>query len=120
MVKDVLKLSGSGLGLWTEAANSAVFGGFASILFFVIITLIMLTIPYFLNKTKSEKIKPPYLCGENTDNLRGIDFIGPGDKVESVIVRNYYLTGIFGEGKLTLWINIIAGALILIMFGVVV
>ncbi len=62
----------------------------------------------------------PYLCGENTDDSRGIDFVSVADKVEPVIVRNYYLTGAFGENKLTLWVNGIGLAIILVMFGVVI
>jgi ech hydrogenase subunit A len=41
------------------------------------------------------------------------------DKTESVIVRNFYLTKIFGENKLTIAVNFAAIAIILIMFGVV-
>jgi len=114
------KLSGDSLGLWVQATKNAVNGGFASILFFIIILIIMLTIPYFLNKTKPEKVKPPYLCGLNTDDKKGIEFLSVGDKVENVVVHNYYMLGIFGESKLTLWVNLIAGAIILIMFGVVI
>lgn len=116
--KDVL--TGGSMGVWLQNADSAVTGGFASILFFIIIFVLMITIPYFLRKTKPESIKLPYLCGENNDDIRGIEFVGPGDKLEDVIVRNYYLKGIFGEKNITLWANIVAGAIILIMFGVVI
>jgi len=111
-------LTGNGLGLWLNGTKS--FGGFAFILFFAVIVVLMLLIPYFLRKTKSETVKKPYLCGENTDDIRGIEFMSPGEKVENVVVRNYYLSGIFGEANLTLWTNIVAGAIILIMFGVVI
>jgi hypothetical protein len=36
-----------------------------------------------------------------------------------VIVHNYYFMGIFGEQRLTLFLNLGAVALILLMFGVV-
>ncbi|MCX8129637.1 MAG: NADH-quinone oxidoreductase subunit L [Clostridia bacterium] len=114
-------LGGDSLGVVLQGANSAVVGGFASILFFAIVFVLIITIPYFLRRTKPEKVKPPYLCGENINNdLRGIEFISPGDKVDNVIVQNYYLSGIFGEDKLTLWTNLVAGAIIIIMFGVVI
>lgn len=114
-------LEGAKGGVWLQGVNNAVVGGFASILFFVIIFVLIITIPYFLKKTKPDNIKPPYLCGENVnDDIRGLEFTSPADKVENVVVHNYYLAGAFGEGRLTLWMNLIAGAIILIMFGVVV
>ncbi len=95
-------------------------GGFSSIYLFMILFFMALLVPYFLSKVKIESIKLPYLCGENTDDIRGIEFIGPSDIKSDVIVHNYYLTGIFGEENLTPWTNIAAGAIILIMFGVVI
>ena len=61
------------------------------------------------------------MCGENVgDDIRGIEFTGPGDKVETVVVRNYYMESVFGENKLTFWLNILAGAIIIITLGVVI
>lgn len=118
---DKSDLAGEGGGVWLYSMNNALIGGFASILFFIIIFALMITIPYFLRRTRPETVKPPYLCGENINNdVRGIEFTSPADTVEKVIVRNYYLTGFFGEGNLTLWTNLVAGAIILVMFGVVV
>ena len=54
------------------------------------------------------------------DDIRGIEFIGPMDKVENVVVHNYYLSSMFSEEKLTLWANLAATAVILVMFGVVI
>ncbi|MCX7747129.1 MAG: NADH-quinone oxidoreductase subunit L [Clostridia bacterium] len=113
-------LTGGNLGIQLEGLRGAVVGGFAYILFFIIIFVLILGIVYLMRKTKAESIKQPYLCGENTDDIRGIEFISPGDKTENVVVRNYYMSGVFGEQNLTLWINIIAGAIILVMFGVVI
>lgn len=104
-------------GLWL---NGGTLGGFGIVYFFIVVFLVMLLVPLFMKKAKPETMKTPYLCGENTSDTRGIDFISPGDKVDQVIVRNYYLSGVFGENNLTLWVNIVAGAIILIMFGVVI
>ncbi len=110
-------LIGGNGGLWL--GNGV--GGFASVFFFVILLLVILTIPYFLRRTKPERIKPPYLGGElANDDIRGLEFIGPGDKLETVVVTNYYFTRVLGEENLTLWLNLIAGAIILAMFGVVI
>ncbi len=112
--------SGSG-GIWLGNGNVLNMGGFASIGFFIVLFAIVLTIPVFIRRTKPEKIKPPYMGGENiNDDIRGIEFTGPGEKVESVIVHNYYFKNLLGEERLTLVVNLIAGAIILIMFGVVI
>jgi ech hydrogenase subunit A len=81
----------------------------------------MVAIPFFANRIKPSMLKPPYLCGDNVDDdYKGIEFIGPGDKIESVVVRNYYMKSVFGEKKLTMWFNILAGALVFILLGVVI
>jgi ech hydrogenase subunit A len=113
-------LGNNNIGVVLKGMNNAIVGSFASILFFIIIFVLIIAIPYFMRMTKQESVKPPYLCGENTDDVRGIEFMGPGEKVESVVVRNYYLSGFFGESNLTLWTNLAAGAIILVMFGVVI
>jgi ech hydrogenase subunit A len=114
-------LTGKDGGLWSSfGIFGGTVGGFSIMYFFILVFAIMLTVPFFLRKAKPESIKPPYLCGENTDDIRGIEFVSVSDKKDNVIVHNYYLSGAFGEDKLTLWCNVIAGALILIMFGVIV
>ncbi len=107
-------LSGTDGGIWSSI------GGFGIIYFFILVFAVLFTVPFFLHKAKAEYIKPPYLCGENTSDPRGIEFVSPADKVDNVVVHNYYLSGVFGENNLTLWVNLIAGALILIMFGVII
>jgi NADH:ubiquinone oxidoreductase subunit 5 (chain L)/Multisubunit Na+/H+ antiporter, MnhA subunit len=118
---DNSKLTGSSGGLWLGGAGDLLTGGFASIPFFLILFIVVLTIPFFILKTKPERIKPPYTGGElANEDIRGLEFIGPGDKLESIVVHNYYFSGVFGEKNLTLWTNVIAGAIILVMFGVVI
>ncbi len=109
----------TGISVVQNGSGGSITGAFASILFFLIILVLIITIPYFLRKTKPENMKPPYLCGVNTDGLSGAEFISPGQKIEKAGVQNYYLKGFFGEKHLTLWTNCIAIAVIIIMFGVV-
>jgi len=104
-------------GLWL---NGGSIGGFGIVYFFIVVLLVMFLVPIFMRRAKPETMKTPYLCGENTTDTRGIDFMSPGDKIDQVIVHNYYLSGLFGEKNLTLWFNLVAGAIILIMFGVVI
>ncbi len=114
-------MAGQAGGLWIGGTGNPLMGGFASMPFFLVLFAVILTVPYFLRMTKPERIKPPYVGGElANDDIRGIEFIGPGDKLESIVVHNYYFSGALGEKNLTLWTNIIAGAIILVMFGVVI
>ncbi|AEY68072.1 NADH-quinone oxidoreductase subunit L [Clostridium sp. BNL1100] len=120
-ISDKEMLSGTGMGVWLEKVNQAVYGGFASIIFFGVILILMVAIPIIANRIKPARLKPPYLCGSNVDeDLRGLEFISPGDKVEKVVVRNYYMESVFGENKLTFWLNLAAGAIIIILLGVVI
>jgi len=120
-LSDGSTLTGGNGGLWLTGGSGLFVGGFASIPFFMLLFVLMVTIPYFLHKTKPERIKPPYLGGELANNdIRGLEFIGPGDKLETVVVQNYYFTRVLGEDKLTIWTNVLAIAIILVMFGVVI
>lgn len=108
-------------GLWLVGGSGQVVGGFSSLYFFMILLLLFLLFPYFFRRSKAELLKPPYLCGANTeDDPKGLEFNAPADTVDQVIVHNYYFAGVFGEANLTPWANFIAGAIILIMFGVVI
>ncbi|ACL77660.1 NADH-quinone oxidoreductase subunit L [Ruminiclostridium cellulolyticum] len=120
-IADKEMLSGTGMGLWLEKVNQVVYGGFSSIIFFGVILLLIVAIPIIINRIKPARLKPPYLCGSNVDDdLRGLEFVSPADKVEKVVVRNYYMASVFGENKLTFWSNLSAGAIIIIMLGVVI
>lgn len=116
-----MMLAGSGSSVLLSGESNSLVGGFASIPFFLIILVLMVAIPYFRSRTKAENVKPPYLCGGNiNDDVRGLEFVSPGNKVENVLVHNYYMSGVFGESRLTLWSNLAAIAIILVMFGVVI
>jgi ech hydrogenase subunit A len=124
-LRDFLK-TGAGIvlnsnnGLWLVGTAGKPVGGFSSFYFFLILFFIVLMVPYFINRSRPELLKPPYLCGANTDDLKGLEFTAPADTVDNVIVQNYYFAGVFGETRLTPWINFMAAAIILIMFGVVI
>lgn len=118
-VPDEVGIRGTDFGIAWGNGSEAVYGGFASILFFAVVLLVMLTIPLYFKRVKPDTIRPPYLCGENTTDEKGIEFTSVSDKVNNVVVRNYYMTGFFGEKNLTLWMNIISTGIILVMLGVV-
>jgi len=116
----VILLGGADGGIWLQAWNGNIVGGFAVLSVFVILGVLLVAILYYLRKTRLDEVRTPYLCGENVDaDIRGLQFTGPGEKPADVIVRNYYFQGYFGEDKLTLVMNLTALAIILLMFGVV-
>jgi ech hydrogenase subunit A len=118
---DKEELMGTGLGIWLAKADAAVYGGFASILFFAIVLALMFAIPGIVNRIKPSRLKEPYLCGDNVnEEMHRVEFNGPGDQPVSVAVSNYYMKSTFGEKKLTLAINLVSGAVLLIMLGVVI
>jgi ech hydrogenase subunit A len=107
-------------GLWLLGSSGKMVGGFSPSYFFIILFLIVLMVPHLFKKSRPVRVIPPYLCGANTHDPRGIEFNAPADTVDNVVVHNYYFSGFFGEAYLTPGVNLIAGAIILIMFGVAV
>ncbi len=63
-----------------------------------------------VNSARKSRIVMPYLSGLQTGEPRV--FKGPMEQMVTAEARNYYLASIFGEDKLTAWINL--GALVLI------
>jgi ech hydrogenase subunit A len=61
------------------------------------------------------RVVKPYLSGVQTAES-GI-FIGPMNQRVKAEAKNYYLSSIFGEKKLTTWINLAAGVLLTLMAG---
>lgn len=115
-----LQLASGNGGLWLFDTQGMLAGGTTGMPLFLILFGLVLAVPYMIFRTKPEKVKPPYFGGElANDDIRGIEFIGPGEKIEQVVVHNYYLASIFGEDKLAIWAGLVALAVVLVMFGVV-
>ena len=57
----------------------------------------------------------PYLCGEQT--VAPTVFNGPMDQPVKAGAKNYYLTSIFGEKNLTVWLNTVAVILLVLFLG---
>ncbi len=59
-----------------------------------------------------------YMGGANaTGSLDDPAFVGPMDQPVKVAAGNYYLEAVFGEARLTRWVNITALALLLLVMG---
>jgi ech hydrogenase subunit A len=58
---------------------------------------------------------PPYLCGEQT--AEPCVFCGPMDQPATAGAGNYYLTSLFRERTLTVWLNFAAAVLLILLLG---
>ncbi len=87
--------------------------------FLVYPLFILLGVAFFLAMRGVLKSKatvlPPYYGGANLPDSTG--FKGPLGAPVPYQGGNYYLTGVFGEDKLTMWINMGAGMLLAMMMG---
>ncbi len=68
----------------------------------------------FRHASRGRRVSP-YLCGEQT--VAPTVFNGPMDQPVKAGAKNYYLTSIFGEKNLTVWLNTIAVVLLVLFLG---
>jgi ech hydrogenase subunit A len=68
-----------------------------------------------VKRSAKARVVQPYLSGVQTAES-GV-FIGPMNQAVKAEAKNYYLSSIFGEKKLTTWINLAAGVLLTLMIG---
>ena len=68
-----------------------------------------------VKKAAGARIVAPYLSGIQT-HAPGV-FIGPKNLLVKAEAKNYYLASIFGEQRLTTWINLGAGVLLTLVVG---
>jgi ech hydrogenase subunit A len=61
------------------------------------------------------RICAPYMSGIQTADPKV--FVGPMNQLVKAEAGNYYLSNIFGERKLTIWINLAAGVLLTLIVG---
>ncbi len=70
---------------------------------------------FFLHWARKGKISPPYLSGLETDHP-GI-FVGPLNQPVKAETKNYYLSTLFNEKRVTLWVNLAAGGLLFLILA---
>lgn len=79
----------------------------------------MMVFLFALLRTKSvsrkTKIVAPYMSGIQAEKAGS--YVGPMDKVVNAISSNYYLNAMFGEQRITGFVNAAAGLLIVLMIG---
>ncbi|MCM2286492.1 MAG: NADH-quinone oxidoreductase subunit L [Desulfobacula sp.] len=68
-----------------------------------------------VRKAAGARVVSPYLGGAQTTEP-GM-FMGPMNTLTRAEAKNYYLSSIFGEDRLTAWINLAAGVLLALIIG---
>jgi ech hydrogenase subunit A len=68
-----------------------------------------------LRGARRARIVAPYLSGIQTAEPQV--FVGPMQRLVKAEAGNYYLSSLFGEDRLTVWINLGTGLLLLLMLG---
>ncbi len=93
-------------------------GAFAVYPLFFAILLGVLFAWWSARKSRLIPASSLYMSGANaTGSLEDPAFVGPMEKPVKVAASNYYLENVFGEGRLTRWVNIAALALLLLVMG---
>ncbi len=68
-----------------------------------------------LGRARGARVVAPYLSGIQTAEPQV--FVGPMGRPVKAEARNYYLSSLFGEARLTGWIDLVAGLLLILMLG---
>ena len=70
---------------------------------------------FVLRWARKGKTSPPYLSGLETDNPE--IFTGPLNQPVYAETKNYYLSTLFNEKRVTLWVNLAAGGLLFLILA---
>jgi ech hydrogenase subunit A len=88
------------------------------LLFAVLVLAVVL--PLLFIRVRRSEVAPPYLCGEQVEEVPDVRFRSTSDEIVEVLVGGHYFEYFFGESRHNRWINAVSVALILAMFGVAV
>ncbi len=88
---------------------------------FVVLAVVLLAIGISTAFFRQSHLRLPFLCGENVpDAAYSFEFRSVADRTDMALLNSYYLSPIFGEGKITAWCNPVAAMIIITLFGVIV
>jgi len=88
---------------------------------FVVLGVVLLAIVISSLFFRCSQLRLPFLCGENVEGgAQSYEFRGIADGTETAMLNSYYLSPVFGEGKITAWSNPVAVMIIITLFGVIV
>jgi len=102
-----------GYGL-LEVTDGGVIGEFAYFAVFVVVAAVVFSIPFLLKRFSPERVRQPYLCGENCEIDGVVYFKAEADKNNEAVFNNYYLKDAFSEERLNKGLTVIG---ILLMIG---
>ncbi len=68
-------------------------------------------------RSRATAYSAPYMAGSNLGMAADGTWNGPMNQPVKVEAGNYYLPGLFGEERLTTFVNVAAAALIVLMIG---
>ena len=91
------------------------YGGFAVLPLSLVAFLGLWVSVFVLRWARKGKISPPYLSGLETDNPE--IFTGPLNQPVYAETKNYYLSTLFSEKRVTLWVNLAAGGLLFLILA---
>jgi ech hydrogenase subunit A len=91
------------------------FGSFPIVPLCIVAAVGFLIAIWAVRRAAKARIVSPYLSGAQTSEVG--TFRGPMNQPVKAWARNYYLNSIFGEERLTTWVNLGAGVLLTLMMG---
>ncbi|HVO84195.1 MAG TPA: proton-conducting transporter membrane subunit [Syntrophobacteria bacterium] len=91
------------------------FGSFPIVPLCIVAAFGFLVSIWAVRRAARARIVSPYLSGAQTSEVG--TFRGPMNQPVKAWARNYYLNAIFGEERLTVWVNLSAGVLLALMMG---
>lgn len=94
-------------------------GWFPVLLLFSVLVLAVV-LPLLFIRVRRSEVAPPYLCGEQVEEVPDVRFRSAGDEIEEVLVGGHYFEYFFGESRHSRWMNAVSIVLLIVMFGVAV
>jgi ech hydrogenase subunit A len=105
-------------GAWRMSSADLV-SGFGILQAFMLVMVALAMLFYLFLRRRPSRFEPPWVGGELANHdIRGIEFVGPGDRVEQILVHSYYLEGVFSEKYLSIPASFISALLIVTMLWV--
>ncbi|MDH7577224.1 MAG: proton-conducting transporter membrane subunit [Bacillota bacterium] len=80
---------------------------------------VALLLPFLFLALKPQELRPVYMCGEQVGDTDTDEWVTAADQKAKVQLGGYYFQNVLGEAALNPWVNTVAIALLLILFGVV-
>ncbi len=84
-----------------------------------IVFAVALLLPFLFLTVKPQELRPVYMCGEQVGDTDTDEWLTAADQKAKIQLGGYYFQNVLGEAALNSWVNTIAIALLLILFGVV-